>query len=156
MKVTGDIVQCCSRILACGRVVPCNSPCSGVWQHNVCVPCSYSARQLLFHISIHTIIVSIDGPYAAYMERGWCSSPLAPIGYATHPTPAGFRSITNSFLEAFKSLGSIVTPISLQDYGRMHSRAPNPEQKQHLWHTAIKFQQNLAVTIISRCNAMCK
>ena len=69
-KVTRDICRCCRRILACGRVVACNSPCSGVGQHNVCVPCSYSARQLLFHISIHTITVSIDGPYAAYMEKG--------------------------------------------------------------------------------------
>ena len=119
-KVTREIGRFCRRILACGRVVACTSPCSGVRQHNVCVPCSYSARQLLFHISIHTITVSIDGPYAAYMEKGWegggLPSPLAPTGYATHPTLTKLRSIPSSFLEAFKFLDSIVTSISLQDY----------------------------------------
>lgn len=128
--MTREISRCCRRFLACGRVVPCNSACSGVWQHNVCVPCSYSARQLLFHISIHTITVSIDGPYAAYMEKrggggGWgLPSPLAPTGYATQPKLTELRSIQRSFLKAFKFLDSIVTSVPLQDYVKCIQQPP--------------------------------
>ena len=153
-KAKRDICRCCRRILACGRVVACNSPCSGVQQHNVCVPCSYSARQLLFHISIHTITVSIDGPYAAYMEKGrragGLPSPLAPTGYATHPTVTKPRSIRSSFLEAFKFLDSIVTTISLQDYVECIQQPPHPlQQKQHLWTAMIKSHPYVARTVIS-------
>jgi len=54
------------------------------------------------------------------------TSPLAPIGYATHPTLTKLRSIQSSFLEAFKFLDSIVTSISLQDYVECIQQPPPP------------------------------